>query len=150
MTETDFFHILAIANNAVVQVTFSYPLFISFEYIPRNRIAGSLGRSIFSFLRNGHTVFHIGYTNLHSHQQYTRVPFSLHPCHQVSLLFLITSILTVVRLHVILVFICISLMISCIEHLFLYLLAICMSSLKKDLFSSSAYFLTVLFCFCYY
>jgi len=132
-----------------VQVTFSYPLFISFEYIPRNRIAGSLGRSIFSFLRNSHTVFHFGYTNLHSHR----------PVHKSSLFSTslpsgISSLLdnchVVVRLHVILVFICISLTISCIEHLFLYLLAICMSSLKKGLFSSSAYFLTVHFCFCYY
>ena len=110
------------------------------EYITRNRIAGSYVSSIFNFLKNLHTVFNSSCAILHSHQQCAKVPISPHPRQHLCLVFLMIVILADINSYVIVVFICISLMINNVEHLFTRLLAVCISSLEKCLFQSFAHF----------
>ena len=89
------------------------PLFCFFGYVPKSGIARLYYNSVFNFLRHCPTVFHNIRTILHSHQQ----------CFKDSSLF--TSLLTLVY---------------DVEHLFMCILPLIISSLKKCLFMSFVYF----------
>ena len=117
-----------------IGVHMSLSILVSLMCMPSSGIVGSCGSSISIFLRNLHTVLQSVCTSLNSHQECKRVPFFPHLLQHLLLVDVqIAAILTSMRWYIIVVLISISLRMSYIEHLFMCLLAICMSSLEKSL-----------------
>ena len=142
------FHVLVIVTSVLMNVGVHVYFWVKVlsRYMPKSRIASSYDISIFSFLRYLHTVFHIGCTSIHSHQQCRRVPFSpaFFICWHVNVGH---SDWYEVVPHC--SFDLLSLIISDIEQFFMCLVAIRMSSLGNCLFRSSAYFSNwVVYFFC--
>ena len=135
-----------------IGVHISFWIMFTSGYMPSTGIAGSYGSSVFSsvfFFKGISMLFSIIAVSIYIPTNCTmRVPFSPHRLHHLLFVdFLMMAILTGVRWHFIVVFTCISLVMSDVEHPFMCLSAVCMSYLEKYLVRSFAHFLFGFFVF---
>ena len=128
-------------------IYFQVSVFLLFRSMPKSRIAGSHYCSIFNFSQNLHIIFNSTYTNLHSYQQWTSVPFFPHLRQNLFLVLLTTTFLKNMWWYHIVVLICISLMVNNVEHLFMYLVSHLYVFLEKNLFRYSHHFVRYFFFF---